>query len=76
MIFPDIPAGCAVFLDANVLVYYFVPDPVFGPACRDLLDRIFRGEIAGFTSSDFLGNVAHRLMTWGSRFGRAPQHAR
>jgi predicted nucleic acid-binding protein len=64
MIFPDIPAGSAAFLDVNVLVYYFVPDPEFGPACRDLLDRISLGEITGFTSSDVLGDVAHRLMTY------------
>jgi predicted nucleic acid-binding protein len=64
MIFPDIPAGSAVFLDANVFVYCFVPDPVLGPACRDLLVRVSRGEISGITSSDVLGDVAHRLMTY------------
>jgi predicted nucleic acid-binding protein len=64
MTFPDIPAGSAVFLDANVFVYYFVPDPVFGPLCRDLLDRISRNELAGFKSSSVLSNVAHRLMTY------------
>src|SRR5438105_15084326 len=64
MTFPDVPAGSAVFLDANVFVYHFIPDPVFGPACRDLLDRVSSGGIAGFTSSDVLGDVAHRLMTY------------
>jgi predicted nucleic acid-binding protein len=64
MTFPDIPIGSAVFLDANVFVYHFVPDPQFGPACRQLFDRIFGGEIIGFTSSDVLNDVAHRLMTY------------
>lgn len=63
MKFADIPAGTAVFVDANPLVYHFAPEPVLGPACCELLDRIARGEIAGFTSSHVLSNVAHRLMT-------------
>jgi predicted nucleic acid-binding protein len=64
VIFDDIPANASVFLDANVFVYHYVPDPVLGPACRDLLDRISRNEFAGFTSSDVLNDVAHRLMTF------------
>ncbi len=63
MTFEDIPAGSAVFLDGNVLVYHFVPDPVFGPPCRDLLERISQQNISGFTSAHVLTNVAHRLMT-------------
>jgi predicted nucleic acid-binding protein len=61
--FADIPSGSSVFLDANILVYHFVPDPVFGPLCRDLLDRISQREVSGLTSSHVLTNVAHRLMT-------------
>src|SRR3989304_6711194 len=64
MMFPDIPAGSAVFLDANIFVYYFAPDPPLGPPCRDLLDRISHNELAAFTSSNVLSNVAHRLMTY------------
>ncbi len=60
----DIPAGSAVFLDANIFVYYFAPDPQFGLACRALLERVSRNEIAGFTSSHVLCDVAHRLMTY------------
>ena len=30
MTFDDLPAGAAVFLDANVLVYAAVPHPVCG----------------------------------------------
>ena len=63
MIFTDIPAGAVVFLDANVLVYHFAPDPVLGPACRDLLVRIKRQEVDGCTSTHILSEVAHRLMT-------------
>jgi predicted nucleic acid-binding protein len=64
MTFADIPAGSAVFLDANVFVYYFAPEPTFGLVCRELMERVSRGEIAGFTSSHVLGDVAHRLMTY------------
>jgi predicted nucleic acid-binding protein len=63
MTFTDIPAGAAVFLDANVLVYASAPHPVYGAACERLLDRIEQQDIQGFTSADVLADVAHRLMT-------------
>lgn len=63
MTFADIPAGVSVFLDANTFIYAFAPDPILGPPCVQLLDRIERGEIQGFTSSHVLSDVAHRLMT-------------
>ena len=63
MNFADIPAGASVFLDANVFVYDFGPDPVFGPPSRSLLERIESGELRGFLSTHELSDVAHRLMT-------------
>lgn len=63
MTFGDIPAGASVFLDANTFIYAFAPDPTFGSLCDQLLDRISRQEIQGFTSSHVLSDVAHRLMT-------------
>ena len=56
MTFADIPAGVAVFVDANTFVYHFVPDPIFGPNCRQLLERMARQEIQGFTSTHVLRN--------------------
>lgn len=63
MTFADLPAGAAVFLDANTLVYHFQPHPVFGPPCTDLVERIENQELSGFTSTHVLGELAHRLMT-------------
>ena len=40
MIFADLVAGDAVFLDANTLIYHFGPHPSFGPACNQLVQRI------------------------------------
>lgn len=62
MTFADLAAGDAVFIDANTLIYHCTLDPVHGPACTDLLDRIGLGEISGFTSTHILAEVAHRLM--------------
>lgn len=36
---------------------------MFGPASRDLLVRIKRREIAGYTSTHIIAEMAHRLMT-------------
>ena len=63
MNFAGIRAGQSVFLDANVFVYDFGPDPSFGPPSRDLLERIERGDVKGYVSTHVFSDVAHRLMT-------------
>jgi len=63
MIFTDLSAGAAVFVDANTLVYPFSLHPQFGAACTALIDRIECRELSGFTTIPVLGETAHRLMT-------------
>jgi predicted nucleic acid-binding protein len=62
MIFRAIPQNASVFVDANPFVYHFSLQPVLGPPCTELLARIARGDVSGFTSADVLNDVAHRLM--------------
>jgi predicted nucleic acid-binding protein len=62
MIFSDLPVGAAAFLDANTLIYHFEPHPLLGSACTELLERIERHELSGFSSTHVLAEVAHRLM--------------
>ena len=62
MIFADLQAGQAVFLDANVFVYHSTHDPQYGAACTDLLDRCERQEISAFTSTHVVSEAAHRLI--------------
>ncbi|HEV2968371.1 MAG TPA: PIN domain-containing protein [Pirellulales bacterium] len=64
MTFDDLPAGAVVFLDANLLVYHFAAHPTFGTSCSRLIERIDKKEIAAFTSTHVLSEVAHRLMTY------------
>lgn len=63
MTFDDQSRGAAVFVDANPFVYAFAPDPQLGLPCEQLLERIERQELRGFTSSHVLSDVAHRLMS-------------
>jgi predicted nucleic acid-binding protein len=63
MTFVDIPAGTQIFLDANTLIYHASADPAYGAACKQLMERIARREVEGFTSAHSLADVAHRLMT-------------
>src|SRR5579859_4825740 len=63
MTFADIPAGTAIFLDANTLIYHFTNDPNCGPACTDLVKQVELNQLQGFTSTHVLADVAHRLMT-------------
>jgi predicted nucleic acid-binding protein len=62
MIFADLAAGDAVFVDANTLIYHFGPHPTFGPACQQLTHRIENQDLFGFTSTHTLAEVAHPLM--------------
>ena len=59
----SIPSGSSVFIDANVFIYAFAPEPKFGPLCTQLLERIELQDVIGSTSSQVLSDVAHRLMS-------------
>jgi predicted nucleic acid-binding protein len=61
--FDQIPAGEAVFLDANSLVYHFTNDPKYGVASTQLVHQVEQRTLSGFTTTDVLADVAHRLMT-------------
>ena len=63
MNFTAIASGTSIFLDANVFVYAFGPDPAFGDACTQLLERIETKDLLGFVSAAELSDIAHRLMT-------------
>jgi predicted nucleic acid-binding protein len=58
----QLTAGDSVFLDANTLVYHFGLHPSFGAACNELLARIERQDLLGYTSTHVLSELAHRLM--------------
>lgn len=63
MTFMHIPANAALFVDANVFVYHFTPDPNLGPECQRLFDRITKHqEFPAYTSTHILSEVAHQLM--------------
>lgn len=51
MTFASIPAGVSLFVDANIFIQHFGWDPVLQPLCQQLLERIGRQELAGFTST-------------------------
>ncbi len=55
MTFDQIPAGAAVFLDANPLIYHFTNDPKYGVASAQLVKQIEQGVVSAFTSTDVLG---------------------
>jgi predicted nucleic acid-binding protein len=61
--FDALASGTAVFVDANCLVYEATADPVYGPACRRLLERIENKELTGFSSAHIVAEMTHRLMT-------------
>src|SRR5438132_14376439 len=67
MTFIDPVPGDVVFVDANIFVYHFAPDPVLQIPCGQLLQRIENQEIHAFTSTHVLAEAAHRLLTLEAR---------
>src|SRR5260370_42388374 len=61
--FGRITKGSQCFIDGNVLIYHATADPVYGAAAKQLMTRIARREIQGFTSTHGLCDLAHRVMT-------------
>ena len=63
MTFSNIPSKVSLFIDANILIYYFAPHATFGPECQLLLDRINKyQDLSPFTSTHVLSEVSHQLM--------------
>ena len=59
----QIPANASVFLDSNLFIYFFTPDPVFGPECQIMMERINKyQDFAAYTSTHILSEVSHQLM--------------
>jgi predicted nucleic acid-binding protein len=63
MTFADLSSGDGIFLDANPLVYYFGAHALFGPTSKQLIERIEKHDLLGFTSTHVLSEAAHHLMT-------------
>lgn len=63
MTFDQVPAGAAIFVDADTLIYHYANDPKYGAACTRLLKRVELQQLQGFASAHVLADVAHRLMT-------------
>lgn len=63
MTFADLLKGESVFLDANPIVYYFGAHAQFGPASKELIERIENQELTAFTATHVLSEAVHHLMT-------------
>jgi predicted nucleic acid-binding protein len=63
MTFDKIPGNVALFIDANIFVYYFAPNPVLGPPCQMLMERIGKyQDCFAYTSTHVLSQLSHQLM--------------
>ena len=69
MTFADLSAGESIFLDANPLVYHFAPDPLFGPACNQLIARAGIGHVSQ-NRARLIVRFRDAFNTCGSPFGR------
>ena len=72
-----LPAGSRVFVDANVMVYFFLRVEPFAETCKDFFHRVANLEIEAFTGADVAGTVVHRVMVAEAitNFGLQPREA-
>ena len=57
-----LPRGISVFVDANILVYYFTQMPPLTEVCKAFFERVSRLEIKAFTSAHVAADDIHRIM--------------
>jgi predicted nucleic acid-binding protein len=57
-----LPRGISVFVDANILVYYFTQMPPLTEACKVFFERVSRLQVKAFTSAYVAADVIHRIM--------------
>jgi predicted nucleic acid-binding protein len=58
----ELPAGSRVFVDANVMVYFFLRVEPFAKICQDFFQRVADLEVEAFSGADVAGTVIHRVM--------------
>jgi len=54
MTLATIPAGSAIFLDANSLIHHFTNDAKCGPACTQLIKRVEQQQLRGLTRTSLV----------------------
>lgn len=45
-----IPSHSAVFIDANIFLYFLLKDEKYFPSCKEFLSRTEKGDLIGFTN--------------------------
>jgi predicted nucleic acid-binding protein len=71
------PSGIQVFVDANILAYYFLQSQPLFDACDAFFERVAVRDLRAFTSADAAADVIHRVMISEAiaRFGLNPRAA-
>lgn len=54
--------GTHIFIDSNIFVLAAFNTDALGQTCLELLERIKRGEVLGFTATCVVSEVVHRFM--------------
>lgn len=55
-------AATEIFIDANIFLYVINDNPRFGEPCHELVAKIERGEVEGYTSHFVVSEIVHKMM--------------
>jgi predicted nucleic acid-binding protein len=57
-----LPSGTRAIIDTNIFVYWVANHPKFGPACRQVIQRVESGDLEAVVPPVVLNELLHRLM--------------
>lgn len=57
-----IPFDTRSIIDTNIFVYWVTGHPRFGSACKQVMNRVEKGDIQGIIPGPVLNELLHRLM--------------
>jgi predicted nucleic acid-binding protein len=69
--------GSQTFVDANVMVYFFLQVEPFAETCKSFFQRVANLDVEAFTGADVAATVVHRIMAAEAvtKFGLQPGEA-
>lgn len=58
----EVPSGSKIFVDTNILTYHLLKDPIYGAICKQFIERVENGDIAGFVSPVVISETTYNFI--------------
>ncbi len=58
----ELPEASKIFVDSNILTYHLLKDPIHGLTCKQFIERIENGDVAGFVSPVVISETIYNFI--------------